>query len=129
MYFQRHAAGKSYWEGRAFFRASKTEVEVFVDGDENGVAPGAVEFYEEAQQRYQSVVTKFQPEIVRQLRGLSKEQFPADFESTCRVSSISVADTRLRREWSIGMDCFFDENLKITIEMDDWVNGTVVVDS
>ena len=75
------------------------------------------------------MVTKFQPEIIRQLRGLSKEQLPVDFETTCRVSAVSVVDTRLRQEWSIGMECLFDQNLHVTIEMDDWENGVVVVDS
>jgi hypothetical protein len=129
MTFQRIAPNKSYWEGRALFPPAKAEIEVFVDGDESGVAPGALQFYEQVQERYQGVVAKFQPEIIRQLRELSDEPLPVDFASTCRPTSVSVPDTRLRTEWDIGMECVFDPNLRVTIEMEDWEKGMVVVDS
>ena len=129
MFFVKGRPNKSYWEGRALFGPAKTEIEVLVDGDEDGVAPGALQFYEEVQKRYQGVVARFRPEICRQLSDISKKQIPADFDSTCRVTLVSVADTRFRTEWHIGMDCVFDRNFSVTIEMKDWENGIVVVDS
>lgn len=129
MCFQKMAPGKSYWEGRALFGPTKTEIEVFVDGDESGVAPGTLEFYEKVQERYPGIVAKFQTEIVRQLRGLSHKSLPLDFASTCRLSSVSVPDARSRKAWDIGMECVFDPGLSVTIEMEDWEKGVVVVDS
>lgn len=129
MYFQRIPPDKSYWEGRAAFRPTKTEIEVFVDGDENGVAPGASEFYQKVQEHYQDIIARFHPEIVRQLRELSVKPVSADFGSTCRVSSVSIPDTRLRKEWEMGMECVFDGNLHVTVNLEDWQNGTVVIDS
>jgi hypothetical protein len=129
MCFQKVAPDRSYWEGHALFAPTKTEIEVFVDGDASGVAPGTLEFYNKVQEQYHQIVAKFQPEIVRQLRELSGKPLPVDFASTCQPSSVSVPDTRLRKEWDIGMECLFDSNLSVTIDMEDWDKGLVVIDS
>jgi hypothetical protein len=45
------------------------------------------------------------------------------------LTLISMAETRHRTEWHVGMECLSDPNSDVTIEMTDWKNGSVVVDS
>jgi len=129
MGFSNIRSGQSYWEGHAYFAPTKTTIEVFVDGDESGVAAGTEEFYEEAQKRYQGLVIAFRPEINRQLSGLSKIRVPDDFDASYRLSSISVIDRKIRSDWTLFFDCLFDENFSVSIELDDWDHGIVTVDS
>ena len=129
MAFVRIADGESYWEGHAFFSPTRTTVEVFVDGDESGVAGGAKEFYEEVQRQYPRIIAEFRPEIDRQCGAFSEERISADFDSAYCLSSVSVAGMKTRKDLVLGFDCLFDETFSVSIELSDWEHGVVIVDS
>ena len=129
MTFVNAGAGRSYWEGHADFAPANATIEVFVDGDESGVASRAEDFYAEIQTRYSSIVALFRPEMDRRMIELSKERVPESFEDAYRLSSVSVVDTTIRKDWTLGFDCLFDDGFSISIELSDWEHGVVVVDS
>ena len=111
---------RSYWEGREWFAPVSAEVQIFVDGGEDGPRPSQHETYNRMAERYPKILHSIEPLLRREYTrtwlgemGLPEARFRLNSLSVPAVESESV-------QWDMDFSCDGQDDWLFTVHMEGW---------
>ena len=129
--FQRtHHSERSYWEGAGVFTPTGTNIEYFIDADEEGPGPEQRALYRVMQSRYPELRLTLTPLLVHAYREWCNEAPPPDIWGVFTLASLSVPRAESpAMHWEMTFDCRDDDEHIFTAVMLGWeVEGPIRID-
>ncbi|SMF48887.1 hypothetical protein SAMN02745866_03202 [Alteromonadaceae bacterium Bs31] len=119
---------KSYWEGCCIFPPIEKEIEIFADGNEEGVFDTQHAIYRKIVESYASLKDQISPLLIEEGESWEKESID-NAEETFNLTAISISGSELN-----SMECvfMFESNLTGTptfdVQVKNWhTTGTVEI--
>jgi len=107
-----------YWEGKARFLPSSSEIEVFVDGDMEFPFKRQYEFFERVCGEWQELCQVIAPALQEVFSRANSRPLAAAVWEEFNVRSISIPDSTLdAAKWTISLDAKSDAAHSYFVEM------------
>jgi hypothetical protein len=122
----RYLRDARFWEGKARFAPTGSEVEVLIPGGPRGPTSEQYVFYDHLQARYEALWPDLRERLAAE--ALRVQVDTRDFALVC-IDLPDPAAAQSPAEWSLGYETSPPSSWYFTVEMDGWTPAEVVTDS
>ena len=120
----------SYWEGKAKFPPSNSEIQVFVYANRDGSLEGHYQFFERVCKEWPKLREAIAPKLYELYRDANAKTLPGSTWEEFVVGSISIPDSSFETaEWDISLEAKSDKAHTYFVEMRGGVPGITSWDS